>query len=131
MNAFPSQREEGWQVEVRYTLLRTRTNADLPQCSLVIWEWIPAHAILKNRGGVRVLRHRAKVEHPVILPVVCIQKPLRIFAFISVKAFHTGRWVTHNDHSICDVGEILNEIRTNVGGSVLFWRRRGFDERLT
>ena len=37
-----------------------------------------------------------------------IQKLLRIFAFISVESFYTGRGVTHNNYPVCDVYEILN-----------------------
>ena len=74
--------------------------------SLVIWEWIPTHPILKNRGWVRVFCHGTEVKHPVVLPVSGIQEFLRIFAFVSVKSFHAGRRVAHHDHTIRNVDEI-------------------------
>jgi hypothetical protein len=77
------------------------------QYSLVIWEWVPAHAILKNRGRVRVFCHGTKIEHPVVPSVACIQKPLCVFAFVSVETFHTGRGVTHNNYPIREVHEIF------------------------
>ena len=87
----------------------------------MIWERVPAHAILKNRGRVRVLRYRAKVEYPVILPMAGVQKLLCVFAFISVKAFHTGRGVTHNNYPIRDVYEILDVNPGTVPSPLSFW----------
>ena len=37
-----------------------------------------------------------------------IQEFLRIFAFVSVQSFHAGRRVTHHDHTIRNVDEILD-----------------------
>ena len=37
-----------------------------------------------------------------------IQELFRIFAFVSVKSFHAGCGVTHDDHTIRDVDEILD-----------------------
>lgn len=76
--------------------------------SLMIRERVPAHTTFENRGRVRVFCHRAEVEHPIVLSVASIQKPLRVFAFVSVKAFYTGRRVTHNNYPIREVDEILD-----------------------
>ena len=80
--------------------------------SLVIWKRIPAHATLKNRRRVRVFCHGTKVEHPVVLSVACVQKPLCVFALVSVQAFHTGRRVAHDDHPIRNVHEIFGVIES-------------------
>ena len=86
----------------------------------MIWEWVPAHPTFENRGRIGVFCHRTKVKHPVVLPVPGIQEFLSIFAFVSVKSFHAGRGVTHNDHTIRDVDEILDvnliEIPAHVEG---------------
>jgi hypothetical protein len=109
MSGSPLRREGGRPTEGPCTPFqdaeRRRFN---PRYSLVIWEWVPAHATLENRGRVRVFCHRTEVEHPVVLPMASIQKPLRIFAFVSIKAFHAGRRVAHNDHPIRDVYEIFD-----------------------
>ena len=75
----------------------------------MVWEWVPTHATLENRGGVRVFCHRTEVEHPVVLPTSCVQKPLRVFTFVPVETFHAGRRVAHNDQSIRDVNEIFDD----------------------
>jgi len=94
----------------RYTVSNFKTQADLVrlQYSLVIWEWVPAHATLEHRGRVRVFCHRTKIEHPIVLSMACIQKLLCVFAFVSVETFHTGRRVTHNNYPIRDVYEIFD-----------------------
>lgn len=91
--------------------------------SLMIREWVPAYATLKDRGRVRVFCYGTEVEHPVVLPMACIQEPLCIFASVSVKAFHTGCRVTHNDDSVRDVDEIFGAINpsevTQMSGVLL------------
>jgi len=120
------EREDG---QWRCAVSNFRIHADMArlQYSLVIWEWIPAHATLKDRRRVRVFSHRTKIEHPIVLSMARIQKPLRVFAFISVETFYTGRRVTHNNHPIRDVYEIFSvgpsEIPPTLRVEKCFWGR--------
>lgn len=54
-----------------------------------------------------------------------IQKLLRILALVSVQSFYAGRGVTHNDHTIRKVDEILDINSSEVPASLRVERRFG------
>lgn len=69
----------------------------------MIGKGISADPPIEEIRRVRIFSNRTKVEHPEVLIMAVFEEFFYIFSTITIDAFKARRWVSHYNHSVCDI----------------------------